>query len=176
MDEKQQVEPTGDIHDALASMMAVEPSLGFAARVRQRIAADADAREWKPVALVVPALAAVAVVVLGILLIFTGSRRIAPERLMPGSARVSEPGPVMPAPWSGPAAVVAIQPEQPPIPLVPKNEIVTMQRLLSAAQADRFQFELVPAGVPVADHLSPPEPISVPSIELMPIGANSSSE
>ena len=51
-----------------------------------------------------------------------------------------------------------------------------MQRLLSAAQADRFQFELVPAGVPVADHLSPPEPISVPPIELMPIGATSSLE
>jgi hypothetical protein len=110
MDEKQPVEPAGDIQDALASMMAVEPSLGFAAR------------------------------------------------------------------RSGPAAGVAIQPEQPPIPLVPRNEIVTMHRLLSAAQADRFQFELVPAGVPVADHLSPPEPISVPPLELMPIGATSSLE
>lgn len=176
MDEKQQVEPAGDIQDTLASLMAVEPPPGFAARFRQRIAADADAREWKPVSLVVPALAAVAVVVLGMLLIFTGTRRIEPEQRMPGAAtRASESAPDGAARSSEPAAIVAFQ-EQPPSPLVPRNEIVTMQRLLSAAQADRFQFELVPAGVPVADHLSPPEPISVPPIELMPIGANSSLE
>jgi hypothetical protein len=50
---------------------------------------------------------------------------------------------------------------------------VAVERLLSAARAGRFEFELVPAGVPAADEISTPGPISLPAIELMPIGASS---
>ena len=78
MDEKQRVEAADDIQDALASMMAVEPSPEFVARVRQRITAGADAREWKSVRLVLPALAAAVVVVVGVLLIFTGNQAHCP--------------------------------------------------------------------------------------------------
>ena len=156
MDEKQQVEAADDLQDALASMMAVEPSPEFAARVRQRIAGDADVRQGRFVSLVLPGLAAAAVVVLGVLLIFTGTRRIAPERLMPAATRDSERAPAESAPSSEPAAVVLVQQEERPAALVPRNEIVAIEQLLSAAQAGRFEFELVPAGVPVADELSAP--------------------
>ena len=57
-----------------------------------------------------------------------------------------------------------------------ETEIVAIQQLLSAAQAGRFEFELAPAGVPVADELSAPDPISLPPIEMMPIGTSSSFE
>ena len=176
MDEKQQVEAADDLQDALASMMAVEPSPEFAARVRQRIAGDADVREWRFAPLVLPGLAAAAVVVLGILLIFAGTRRIAPERPMPAATRDSEPAPVESVPSSEPAAGVVVQQEEQPTALVPRNEIVAIRELLSAAQAGRFEFELVPAGLPVATELSPPGPISLPPIEMMPIGTSSSFE
>jgi hypothetical protein len=175
MDEKQ-VEAADDIQNVLASMMAVEPSPEFTARVRQRMAADADAREWRAAHLVLSALAAAAVVVLGVLLILTGSQRIAPEPLMPTVATSDlEPEPRVSG-SSEPAAAAAPRQEEAPRALVPRNEIVTIRRLLSAAQAGRFEFELVPEGVPVADELSAPDPISVPPIELMPIGVTSSFE
>jgi hypothetical protein len=175
MDEKQQV--AADIQDALASMMAVEPSPEFVARVRQRITADGDAREWRPVHLVLPALAVAVVVVVGVLLIFTGTRRIAPERLMPALAtRHLEPAPRVSTPSSEPAAAAALRQDEQPAALVPRNEIVAIQRLLAAAQADRFEFDVVPAGLPVATELSPPGPISLPPIEMMPIGTSSSFE
>ena len=60
-----------------------------------------------------------------------------------------------------------------PRALVPRNEIVAVEKLLAAAQAGRFEFETVPAGVPVAGEISTPGPISLPAIELMPIGASS---
>jgi hypothetical protein len=176
MDEKQQVDAADDLQDALASMMAVEPSPEFASRVRQRIAGNADVRQGRFVSLVLPGLAAAAVVVLGVLFVFTGTRRIAPERLMPAATRDSEPAPVESAPSSEPAAVVVVQQEERPTALVPRNEIVAIQRLLSAAQAGRFEFELVPAGLPIATELSPPGPISLPPIEMMPIGTSSSFE
>jgi len=177
MDEKQRVEAADDIEDALASMVAVEPSPEFAARVRQRIAAGAGAREWRAVHVVLSALAAAAVVVLGVLSIFTGSQRIAPEPLMPTVAtRDLEPAPGVSTRSSEPAAIVAVQREERPTALVPRNEIVAVRQLLSAAQAGRFEYELVPPGVPVADQLSAPDPISVPPIELMPIGTSSSFE
>ena len=176
MDEKQRVEAADDIQDALASMMAVEPSPEFVARVRQRIAAGADAREWRSVRLVLPALAAAAVLVVGVL-IFTGTRRIAPERLMPDAAtREPVPAPGLPTPSSDAAAAVALRQGEGPPALVPRNEIIAIQQLLSAAQAGRFEFELVPAGLPVATELSPPGPISLPPIEMMPIGTSSSFE
>jgi hypothetical protein len=175
MDEKQQVEASDDLQDALASMMAVEPSPEFAARVRQRIAGDADGRQERFVSLVLPGLAAAAVVVLGVLLIFTGTPRIAPERPMPDGAATS-----VSQPASGtfaPSEPVAVEPQAKGTDaLVPRNEIAAIQQLLSAAQAGRFEFELAPAGVPVADELSAPDPISVPPIELMPIGTTSSFE
>jgi hypothetical protein len=174
MDEKQQIEAADDVQDVLASLLAVEPSPQFTARVRQRIAADADARDWRSVRLALPALAAAAVVVFGVLLIFTGNR---PQRLMPASAAPTvEPLPDLSTPAPAAAVVAApLREEQPPA-LVPRGEIVVIQQLLAAARAGRFEFELVPAGVPVADELSPPEPISVPPIELMPIGASSAFE
>ena len=176
MDEKQQVEAADDLQDVLASLMAVQPSPEFAARVRQRIAGDVDGRQGRFVSLVLPGLAAAAVVVLGILLIFTGTRRIAPERPMPdGSATsVSQPASGTPAPSE--TVAVAAPHAMGPDALVPRSEIVAIQQLLSAARAGRFEFELVPAGVPVATELSAPDPISVPPIELMPIGASSSFE
>ncbi len=171
MDEKQQVEAADDIQDALASMMAVEPSPEFVARVRQRIAAGADDREWRSVRLVLPALAAAAVLVVGVL-IFT-----APERLMPAAAmREPVPAPGLPTPSSDAAPAVALRQGEGPPALVPRNEIIAIQQLLSAAQAGRFEFELVPAGLPVATELSPPGPISLPPIEMMPIGTSSSFE
>ena len=176
MDEKQQVEAADDLQDALASMMAVEPSPEFAARVRQRIAGDADVRPGRFVSLVLPGLAAAAVVVLGVLLIFAGTRRIASEGPMPAATRDLERAPVESAPSPEPSAGVVVQQEEQPTPLVPRNEIVAIQQLLSAAQAGRFEFELVPPGLPVAAELSAPDPISVPPIELMPIGASSSFE
>ena len=71
---------------------------------------------------------------------------------------------------------MVVQQEERPTALVPRNEIVAIEQLLSAARAGRFEFELAPAGVPVADELSAPDPISVPPIELMPIGTTSSFE
>lgn len=168
MDEKQQVEPAGGIQDALTSLMAVEPSPGFTARVRQRIAADADAREWRPIYLIVTALGAVAIVVLGVLLTITGTRRIAPEQLMSDvPTRVAGPESAVSAPSSEPERSTA---------LIPRNEIIAVQQLLSAAQAGRFAYELVPAGVPVATELSVAEPISAPPIELIPFGTSPSFE
>lgn len=159
MDEKHDI----DIQASLTSMMAVEPSPEFAASVRQRIAADRGAREWRSVHLVIPALAATAVVVLGMVLIVTGHRRVAPDRQMPAAAtRDLELAPAAES-----------RDETRPRALVPRNDIVAVERLLSAAQAGRFEFEIVPAGVPVAGQISTPGPISLPAIELMPIGASS---
>ena len=176
MDEKQQVEAADDLQDALASMVAVEPSPEFAARVRQRIAGDADVRQRRFVSLVLPGLAAAAVVVLGVLWIFAGTRRIAPERPMPDGAATSvfQPAPGTSAPSE--TIVVAAPQEKEPTALVPRNEIAAIEQLLSAARAGRFEFELAPAGLPVPTELSPPGPISLPPIELMPIGASSSFE
>src|SRR5262245_52784648 len=109
MDEKRQVAEPDDIQDALASMMAVEPSPAFAARVRQRIAADADVPAWRFVHLVLPALVTTAVVMLCVLLTFAITRRSGPERARPAVTRVSEPEPVASAPSPEPAAVVAVQ-------------------------------------------------------------------
>ena len=177
MDEKQQVETADDVQDALASLMAVEPSPGFVARVRQRIAADAGVREWSAGRLVLPALAGAAVVVLGVLLVKTGTTRIVPGRGAPAVAtRDFQAAPSVPTAASMPAVAVAVQQEARPTAFVPQDEIVTMQRLLSAAQAGGFEFELVPAGLPVASELSAPEPISVPPIELLSIGSSSSLE
>jgi hypothetical protein len=172
MDKKHDI----DIQAALASMMAVEPSPEFAARVRQRIAAERGAREWRSIHLVIPALAA-AVVVLGMVLILTGNRRVSPERVMPASAiRDVEPEPIVSMP-AGEQARSAVPVDGPtPRALVPKDEIVAVEKLLAAAQAGRFEFEIVPAGVPVAGEISTPGPISLPAIELMPIGASSSFE
>jgi hypothetical protein len=176
MDEKQQIEAAGDVQDELASLMAVEPSPEFSARVRQRIAADAGARDWKSVHLAVPALAAIAVVVLGFVLVLTGSRRVAPEPPTPEAVtRVVQPAPAPSAPAAAVVAAPRRQIDDPPA-LVPTGEIVAVRQLLSAARAGRFEFELVPAGVPVADQLSAPGPISLPPIEMMPIGTSSSFE
>ena len=146
MDEKQQVEAADDLQDALASLMAVEPSPEFAARVRQRIAGDADVRQGRFVSLVLPGLAAAAVVVLGVLLIFTGTRRIAPERPMPDGAAtsVSQPASGTSAP-SEPAAVAPQAGTDRPLSSR-ETEIVAIQQLLSAAQAGRFEFELGTGG------------------------------
>jgi hypothetical protein len=178
MDEKQQIEAADDVQDVLASLMAVEPSPEFAARVRQRIAADADALEWRSVHLALPVLAAAAVVAFGVLLIFTVDRRVAPAHQMPASAtRTVEPAASdLSTPVLEPAVVAVSRQEEEPPALVPRGEIVAVQRLLSAARAGRFEFQLVPAALPVADELSAPEPISVPPIELMPIGASSAFE
>jgi hypothetical protein len=170
MDTKQDV----DLQVALSSLMAVEPSPEFAARVRQRIAADARVREWRSGSRVMPALAAAAVVVLGGVLIVTGNRRVVPERATtPIATRDLEPASVVvtEAPEQAPPAVP--REEATRRALVPRDEIVAVERLLSAARAGRFEFELVPAGVPVADEISTPGPISLPAIELMPIGASS---
>jgi hypothetical protein len=176
MDEKPQVE-TADIEDALTSMLAVEPSPGFAARVRHRIAADSETRAWKSAQLIVPALAAAAVIVAGVLVIFSGTRRLVPEPVMPAAAtRDQAPVPGVATPASEAAAVVTVQQEERPAALVPRNEIIAVQRLLSVARAGRFEYALVPAGVPVAGELSAPAPISLPPIEMMPIGASSSFE
>ena len=173
MDEKQQIEAADDVQAVLASLMAVEPSPQFAARVRQRIAAGADAADRRSLHLALPVLAAAAVVAFGVLLIFTVNHRIEPAHQMPtGATRTVEPaasGRSTPAPAT--AVVAASRQEVEPPAVVPRGEIVAIQQLLSAARSGRFEFELVPAGVPVADELSAPEPISVPPIELMPIGA-----
>ena len=170
MDEKHDI----DIQASLTSMMAVEPSPEFAARVRQRIAADRGAREWRFVHLVIPALAATAVVVLGMVLILTGHRRVAPERVIPPSAiRDVEPVSVVSMPAAEQARIAVPVDGLTPRALVPRNEIVAVEKLLAAAQAGRFEFEIVPAGVPVAGEISRPGPISLPAIELMPIGASS---
>lgn len=178
MDEKQQIEATDDVQDVLASLMAVEPSPEFEARVRQRIAADADAPDWRSGHLGLPVLAAAAVIAFGVLLIFTVDRRIAPAHQMPASAtRTVEPAASdLSTPALEPAVVAASRQEEKPPAVVPRGEIVAIQQLLSAARSGRFEFELVPAGVPVADALSAPEPISVPPIELMPIGASGAFE
>ena len=169
MDEKHDI----DIQASLTSMMAVEPSPEFAARVRQRIAADGGAREWRSVYLAIPALAA-AVVVLGMVLILTGHRRVAPERVIPPSAiRDVEPVSVVSMPAAEQARSAVPVDGLTPRALVPRNEIVAVEKLLAAAQAGRFEFEIVPAGVPVAGEISRPGPISLPAIELMPIGASS---
>ena len=170
MDEKHDI----DIQAALATMMAVEPSPEFAARVRQRIAADRGAREWRAVHLVIPALATAAVVVLGMVLILTGGRRVAPEPVTPASAiRDVEPVPIVSMPAAEQARSAQPVEGLTPRAIVPRNEIVAVEKLLAAAQAGRFEFEIVPAGVPVAGEISMPGPISLPAIELMPIGAGS---
>jgi len=174
MDEKQQIEAADDVQDELASLMAVEPSPAFAARVRQRIAADADAPDWRSVDLALPVLAVAAVVAFGVLLIFTMNRRTAPEHQM--SAAATRNAEAAASDLSTPAVVTASRQKEEPPAVVPRSEIVAIQQLLSAARSGRFEFELVPAGVPVADELSAPEPISVPPIELMPIGGGSAFE
>jgi len=178
MDEKQQIEAADDVQDVLASLMAVEPSPQFAARVRQRIAAGADAADWRSVRPALPVLAAAAVVAFGVLLIFTVNRRIVPAHQMPtGATRTVEPAASdLSTPAPATAVVAAPRQEETAPALLPKGEIVAIQQLLSAARSGRFEFELVPAGVPVADELSAPEAISVPPIELMPIGASSAFE
>ena len=178
MDEKQQIESADDVQDVLASLMAVEPSPDFAARVRQRIAVDADAPDWRSVHLALPVLAAAAAVAFGVLLIFTVDRRIAPAHQMPASAtRTVEPvASDLSTSVLEPAVVAASRQEEKSPAIVPRGEIVAVRQLLAAARAGRFEFELVPAGVPVADQLSPPGPISLPPIEMMPIGTSSSFE
>lgn len=175
MDENHQVEAADEIQDALASMMAVEPSPDFAARVRQRIAADAAVRQWSARQFV-PALAAAAVVALGVLVIFNGTRRMTREPLVPAATtREVAPAPAVSMPLPELAAAVA-GPQEPLPALVPRNEILAIRRLVADAQAGRFEFEFVPAGVPVANELSAPDPILLPPIEMMPIGTSSSFE
>ena len=177
MDEKQQLGAVDDIQAALASMIAVEPSPEFAARVRQRIAAAAGAREWRSAFLAIPALGAAAVVALVVVLIFTGTRRVGVDRPIPSIAtRHHEPAPVVSSAEATPMPAAVPPTELTAGVLVPSNEIVAVERLLSVAQAGRFEFELVPPGVPVAHELSTPGPISLPAIELLPIGASSSFE
>jgi hypothetical protein len=176
MDEKQHIETIDDIQDALASMVAVEPSPEFAARVRQRIAGGVQPREWRGEHLVLPALATAAVLVLSGLLIVSETRRVAPERAISGMAtRDGEPATGISRPPPEPSAS-EVPPQAELAALVPRNEVVAVERLLSAAQAGRFEFELVPAAVPVATELSAPGPISVPPIELILFGNNSSLE
>lgn len=176
MDQKQpiEVEVADDVQDELTSLMAVEPSPEFAARVRQRIAADAAAPDWKSAHFALPVLAAAAVVAFAVLLIFTVNRRIAPVHQMPaGATRTVEPAATdVSTPVLEPAVVAASRYEEASAAVVPRGEIVVIQQLLSAARSGRFAFELVPAGVPVADELTAPEPISVPPIELLPIGGS----
>lgn len=185
MDQDTEIVSAADqiVSSEIETLMRVEPSPAFLARVRERIGGEPAPGIWnlRQILGSAAALGVLAFVVSVTLFWESGQER--PETRV--SRAVATPAVEAPSVAGIPGAEAAFAPEthaatlgsaaalaaRAPV-ITPKDELIAVRRLIAAANEGDFRFELASDALPVAERITDPGPIAVPLISLLPIGTD----